>query len=146
MLMTLGTFVFSIDAAAYDQLQRSVAWRHARTERVGAIAASQYVGPGEDTIELSGVIAPPLTGRHASLDTLREMGDTGRPWALVSGTGRVIGPYAITTLRETRTHFLANGQPRKVEFTLSLARVPDEAMQVDQRMAGEPTQTTANVA
>lgn len=46
MMMSLGTFVFSLQTAAYQQLQRQMSWRHPASERVGARAARQYVGPG----------------------------------------------------------------------------------------------------
>jgi phage protein U len=128
MMMCLGTFVFSLRDGAYEQLTHDLSWRHARTERVGAIAASQFVGPGDDSIQLSGLIAPPLTGQYSSLATLREMADTGRPWALVTGDGLLLGAFAITTLKETQSLFFPDGTPRKVEFQLGLERVPDEAM------------------
>lgn len=127
MMMALGTFVFSLPDLAYQQLQRSAAWRHASSERVGARAARQYLGPGEETIELSGLIAPELTGSPASLDTLREMAAEGRPLALVDGTGVVHGTFVITGLQETRTLFFPDGAARKIEFSLSLMRVDDEA-------------------
>ncbi|WP_448134505.1 phage tail protein [Stenotrophomonas rhizophila] len=109
-------------------MTHDLSWRHARTERVGAIATSQFVGPGDDSIQLSGLIAPPLTGQYSSLATLREMADTGRPWALVTGDGLLLGAFAITTLKETQSLFFPDGTPRKVEFQLGLERVPDEAM------------------
>ncbi|MFB9042802.1 phage tail protein, partial [Xanthomonas arboricola] len=62
MMMSYGTFVFALDSAAYLQLQRQMSWRHSTSERVGARAASQFLGPGDETIELSGLIAPDLTG------------------------------------------------------------------------------------
>lgn len=128
MMMALGTFVFSLPQLAYQQLQRSTSWRHASSERVGARAAHQYVGPGEDTIELSGLIAPELTGDPASLDLLRAMADEGRPLALVDGTGLVHGAYVITAIDEEHTLFFADGAPRRIEFRLSLLRVDDEAL------------------
>lgn len=120
MMMALGTFVFSLPDLAYQQLQRQTSWRHAASDRVGARAAHQYVGPGEDTIELSGLVAPQITGTAASLDTLRQMADEGRPLALVSGTGVVFGAFLISSLSETRTLFFADGEARRIEFRLSL--------------------------
>ena len=72
-MMTLGTFVFSLPTLAYQQLQRQHGWRHASSERVGARAAHQYLGPGEETIELSGSVARELTNAEPSLNTLREL-------------------------------------------------------------------------
>lgn len=128
MMMALGTFVFSLSNLAYQQLQRSTAWRHSSSERVGARAAHQYVGPGEDTIELSGIVAPELTGDPASLELLRDMADEGRPLALVDGAGVVHGAYVIASLNETRTLFFADGTARRIEFQLSLTCIDDDAI------------------
>lgn len=125
MMMALGTFVFSLPDLAYQQLQRSTAWRHANSERIGARSAHQYLGPGEDTIQLGGLVAPELTGDPASLDLLRSMADDGQPLSLVDGTGVVHGAYVIDGLQETRTLFFADGAARRIEFQLSLTRVDD---------------------
>lgn len=127
MLMALGTFVFSLSTAAYQQLERSTAWRHAASSRVGARAAHQYLGPGEETVELSGIVAPDLTGTIASLAMLRELADEGRPLALVSGAGTVLGAYRITGQRETETLHYQDGTPRRIEFQLSLLRTDDNS-------------------
>lgn len=127
MMMALGIFVFSLPTLAYQQLQRSTAWRHSSSDRVGARAARQYVGPGDDNITLSGLVAPELTGIPASLDLLRNMADAGQPLALVDGTGVVHGAFIITALNETRTLFFADGAARRIEFQLSLEHVDDAA-------------------
>ena len=131
MMMALGTFVFDLPTLAYQQLQRSSSWRHVSTDRVGARAARQFVGPGDDSIRLSGLVAPEITGTLASLDTLREMADEGRPLALVDGLGEVHGAFVIESLEETRTLFFADGTPRRVEFVLALSRTDDAAMAED---------------
>ena len=58
MLMALGQFVFGLDTLAFDTLRRATAWRHPSNSRVGAMPARQSLGPGDDTITLSGVLAP----------------------------------------------------------------------------------------
>ena len=73
MLMALGQFIFSLPTLAYDNLKRSTAWRHPGHSRVGARSAHQFLGPGDESIHLSGVLIPTLIGRVASLDELREM-------------------------------------------------------------------------
>lgn len=127
MMMALDTFVFSLPTLAYDQLQRSTSWRHPASERVGARAARQYVGPGDDTIRLSGLIAPELTGTPASLEVLRAMADDGRPYALVEGTGIVHGAFVIGDINEVRSLFFADGAARRIEFDMTLVRVDDDA-------------------
>ena len=128
MMMCLGTFVFSLPTLVYQQLQRQMQWRHAATERVGARAASQFLGPGEESIEMSGLLAPELTGTLVSLDVLRDMADAGRPYALVDGTGSVFGAYVILSINQTQSLFYQDGTPRRIEFQLSLRRVPDDAL------------------
>lgn len=123
MMMTFGTFVFSLSTAAYQQLQRQMTWRHASSERVGALPAHQFVGPGEDTIDLSGSITAELADDLLALDALRALADDGVPQALVEGTGRVYGGYVITSLGETRREFFADGTPRLIDFQLQLLRV-----------------------
>jgi phage protein U len=123
MMMTLGTFVFSLPTLAYQQFQRQMAWRHASSERITARPANQFLGPGEETIELSGVIAPQITGKVVSLDVLQAMADAGEPMPLVEGTGRVYGAYVILSLNTTRTLFFKDGAARRIDFNLSLRRV-----------------------
>ncbi len=127
-MMALGTFIFSLPTLVYQELQRSSSWRHASTERIGARAASQFLGPGEETITLGGMLAPEFACDPAELDTLRILADAGQPLALVSGSGIVFGAYVITGLTETGMLFFADGTPRRVEFDLQLRRVPDEDM------------------
>lgn len=122
MMMSYGTFVFSLPTLAYQELQRQQAWRFGASERIGARAALQYLGEGEETIELTGLLAPELTGTRDSLDTLRELASDGQALPLVDGTGLVYGSYVLTGLRESQGIFFADGTPRRIEFTISLRR------------------------
>lgn len=128
-MMTLGTFVFSLPTLAYQQLQRSNDWRHASSERVGARAAHQYLGTGEETIELSGTVAPELTAGEVSLNTLRDLAEDGQPLPLVDGRGYVYGAYVIKGMSEGKTLFFPDGAARQIEFSLSLLRVDETSMQ-----------------
>jgi len=127
MMMSLGTFVFSLSTAAYQQLQRQMSWRHPTSERVGARAARQFVGPGEETIDLSGVIHAELADDLLTLDVLRELAAEGRSLALVEGNGTVYGAYVILSINEGRTEFFSDGTPRRIDFQLQLARTDDDA-------------------
>ncbi|CAQ43903.1 phage tail protein [Stenotrophomonas maltophilia] len=127
MMMTYGTFVFSLSTAAYEQLQRQMTWRHASSERLGARPARQYVGPGDDSISLQGTISAELVDNLQVLDELRELADQGKPQALVEGSGRVYGAYLLVSLSETRKEFFPDGTPRLIEFQLQLERDDDGA-------------------
>lgn len=130
MMMALGLFVFSLPTAAYQDLQRRSNWRHPSSSRVGQRPARQYVGPGDDTITLSGLILPELAGKRLSLDALRLMADTGKAWPLVEGTGRIYGLWVIEDLSETNTLFFKDGAARRIEFNITLQRVDDSRIEL----------------
>ncbi len=125
-MMALGQFVFSLRTLAYQQLQRTTAWRHATNSRVGARAATQFVGPGDDLITLDGLLLPEITGNgRVPLDRLRDMADLGQGWPLVDGNGVIYGAWVIESINETSSLFFADGTPRRIEFALSLRHVDD---------------------
>lgn len=125
MMMALGQFIFSLPTLAYNDFKRQTAWRHPSTSRVGALPARQSLGPGEDTITLAGLLVPEFAGRRSLINELRAMGDKGKAWSLVDGTGEVFGAWVIQSLNETGTVHLDNGAARRIEFDLQLARVDD---------------------
>jgi len=125
MMMILGMFVFSLPTLAYQELQRKTQWKYASNGRIGRRDAKQFTGPGDDTITLSGWVAPELTGSLYSFDALRLMADTGKSWILIQGTGRIYGAYVITDLAETRTVLDGSGDAAKVEFSITLERSDD---------------------
>lgn len=127
MLAAIGQFVFSPSTALFDQLERQRSWRHARTERFGARAASQFTGPGDDRVRISGMLVPEICGSyHSSIETLAEMADTGEAYPLVKGSGTVLGHYTIEIIDERHSNLVDNGQARAVDFTIELSRVPEE--------------------
>lgn len=124
-LMAFGMFVFGLETAAYQDFQRQTEWRHGSTSRIGTNPARQYLGRGDETITLQGVLLPALAGTVLSLDTLRTMADTGKAYPLIEGTGRIYGVWVIDSLTEGRTIFFSDGAARRIEFSLSLKRIDD---------------------
>nr|DAH88461.1 MAG TPA: hypothetical protein [Caudoviricetes sp.] len=126
MMLALGMFVFSLSTAAYQELQRQTEWRHASNSRIGAVPARQFLGRGDDTITLPGIILPELAGSALSLDAIRLMANIGKAWPMVEGSGRIYGLWVIESLSETKTLFFRDGTPRRIEFNLSLKRIDDD--------------------
>ncbi|WP_047230267.1 phage tail protein [Pseudomonas brassicacearum] len=141
MMLALGMFVFSLSTAAYQELQRQTEWRHASNNRVGAAPARQFIGRGDDTITLPGIILPELAGSALSLDALRLMANTGKAWPMVEGSGQIYGLWIIESLSETKTLFFRDGTPRRIEFTLSLKRIDDDRID----LLGAATRVGANI-
>lgn len=121
MMMIFGSFIFSIPTATYQQLQRKTSWRYGSNNRVGDMPAYQFLGRGDDTITIEGSIVPEF-GSQLSLTALRTMGDVGKSYALIAGTGKVLGLYKLDDMSETQTYFFKDGAPRKVDFTLTLTQ------------------------
>jgi len=128
MMLALGMFVFSLSTLAYQELQRQTEWRHPASSRVGAAPVRQFVGRGDDSITLPGILYPELAGSPLSLDALRLMANTGKAWPMIEGSGRIYGLWVIESLSETRTLFFRDGTPRRIEFTLSLKRIDDDQL------------------
>lgn len=126
MMMAIGFFVFGLHTAPYQQLQRQVSFRHPSASRVGARPARQFAGPGDDTITLSGVLYPEITGGKLTLEALKAMAAEGMAWPLIEGTGLVYGLFVIEDISETHSEFFPDGAPRKIEFALRLVRTDDD--------------------
>lgn len=126
MMLALGFFVFQMETLPYQSFKQKLGWRHPATARVGMRPAHQYTGPEDETITLSGVLLPELTGGRLSLDMMRYMADQGEAWPLIEGTGQVYGYYAIEGMEINKELFFADGAARRYDFTLSLIRVGDD--------------------
>lgn len=139
MMLALGLFVFELRTLPYQEMQRSMSWRHAEQSRVGERPALQFTGPDADTITLTGTLHPELTGGRLSLDMLETMADQGEALPLVEGSGWIHGMFVVESLQTTRTLFFRDGAARRIDFNIGLKRadVPLELM-IDQ------TQTVAD--
>ena len=124
-LMSLGMFVFSIPTLAYSELQRRTDYRHARTARVGARDATQFVGVGDQTIKLDGTAVAELQDGQASIDELHDLAGKGEAWPLVCASGYSYGTFVITGIDERSKAFFPDGTPRAIDFGIDLLRVDD---------------------
>ncbi|MBI9110124.1 phage tail protein [Maridesulfovibrio ferrireducens] len=121
-MLKLGKFIFSVDTAAYQALQRSTAQKWARIERIGKRAAMQDLGPGKDEITLPGVVYPHYKGGLGQIDKMREMQAAGDPLMLVDGLGNVHDEWVILSVSQKDSVFFKDGVARKQEFTLKIQR------------------------
>ncbi|WP_318389666.1 phage tail protein [Enterobacter sp.] len=127
MMMTLGLFVFTLKTVPYQELQLQKQWRHASNGRIGKRPILQFLGPDTDTITLSGMLMPEITGGTISLLILEQMAETGKGWPLIGGDGTIYGAFVIESIFTTKSEFLQDGAARKIDFTITLKRV-DESL------------------
>lgn len=134
MMLALGLFVFMRQTLPFQNLSRTSTFTWSRNARVGKRAAYQYIGPGEDTLEMTGALYPELTGGVLSLSALRLMAEQGGKWPLIDGTGMIYGVYVISSVKENGSEFYSDGSPRKISFTLSLTRVDESLLSIAEDM------------
>lgn len=130
MMMALGLFVFALETAPYQEFQHQIGWRHPSNNRIGRRPSRQFTGLDDETVTLSGVLLPELSGGDNTIEVLRQMGNTGLAYVLIEGTGRYYGMFEIDTLSVTRTLFFKDGKARRIEFSLKLTRVDGVLEQV----------------
>lgn len=126
----LGEFMFSLDTAAFQELQRTTEYRWASLNRIGREPAAQFLGRGDDTIELSGAIYPHFRGGLGQIGLLRQMAETGEPQDLVyafESVGQYVGRWSIKSIKEGRTVFFDDGTPRKIDFSISIVAYGEDS-------------------
>jgi len=127
VMLALGEYRFSVETAAYETLSRTDTWRWQEQARLGREPAHQYLGPGVTSVQLPGVILPHYKGGLGQIDRIREEAGKGEPLNLVDGLGKVWGAYCIKQIQETQSRTLANGAPRKIEFSVDLVKYGEDA-------------------
>ncbi len=129
-MAALGPYQFSLETAAFDTLQRSTDFRWAAQNRIGRAPAQQFLGYGEDTIELQGTIYPHFRGGLGQLSAMRAMAARGEPLPLVYAfetAGQYNGLWCIKSVKDARSVPIRNGAARKIEFTLQLVAYGEDA-------------------
>lgn len=125
-MMVLGDFVFSIPTLVYQELSRRSAWTFGRNKRQGARDGVQFLGPGEDSINLAGYLVPQVAGDASSIARLRALADLGQAQPLVGGDGAVYGPRVILSVEERQSHLFGDGSARRYDFSIELLAVDDD--------------------
>ena len=123
-MMSLGDYIFAIDSAAYQELERENSWRWPANAVIGTKPKRQFTGEDEDSIRLNGIIFPHFVAQRRGLDQLplmRQEAGKGVPLMMVDGTGRVWGRMCILSIRERQKTFFSNGMPRCIEFGIELS-------------------------
>jgi phage protein U len=126
VMLRLGDFSFSIDTAAYETLDRTTQYVWPIQDRPSKRPGRQWTGPGEETIDLPGVIYPQFKGTLNELDTLRNLAEEGEPKFLIDGRGNIWGKYCIEEIKETQKIFFSDGVPREIRFQIKLSRFGED--------------------
>lgn len=123
-LIGLGPYRFATSSLSIHKLDRKWAYRWEAQQRIGRRPAMQFLGPGEESVQLDGVIYPHYMGGFGQLMQMREAASRGDFFALASGAGNAIGVYhgrwCIRNISDAQSYFHKSGAPLKVEFQIDL--------------------------
>ncbi|MCP3940528.1 MAG: phage tail protein [Desulfobacteraceae bacterium] len=122
IMMVLGTYIFSIDTATYQQLTKSVEYRWKNQEIINGQDVLQFTGEAPTTVTLTGTIYPHFKGGLGQLDILRAIASKGNPLILVDGRGFVHGLWVIERIEEFVDAFFGQGMPRKQKFIIQIKK------------------------
>lgn len=125
MMMSLGLFVFKLNTLPYQTLGRIVNYNWQENTRIGQRPVSQFLGLGKESVKLSGLLLPEVTGGISYLQTLEAMAESGRAWPLIEGSGTIYGMFIIESMTHDNTQINSNGQARSINFSVNLKRVDE---------------------
>lgn len=120
ILLSWGSFEFSIDTLAYRTLQRTAEWRWAEQALIGKTDCLQYTGKSARTVKLEGETHAGFGGGPEYIDKLYDLCDEGAPQLVVAGTGDIFGYWVATGLSDSTPVLLPGGGARSRNFTLDL--------------------------
>jgi len=126
VMLALGAYRFSIDTAAHQTLSRTSEYRWQSQDRLGREPAQQFVGAGNQTISLQGVIYPHYKGGLGQIDDLRDEAGQGVPLLLIDGMGWIYDLWVIKSISESQSALITDGRAQKIEFTVELAFYGDD--------------------
>lgn len=122
MLLSWGDFQFSVDTAAFDELELSMEYPWSRVDRLGNTPQLQATGKEHRTVSIQGCVFPAYRGGAEQIERLATLAGKMEPQSLVSGDGRNLGRWCLMSISETDTDMLSDGTPRKQAYTLQLER------------------------
>jgi phage protein U len=126
IMMMLGPYMFSVGTASPQLVNRNTTYHWPAQERVGKRPLLQWTGPGDERMEIAGVIYPHYRGGLRQVQAMRELAGLGKRWLLVDGLGVVYGLFAIVEIDETGVLYDAKGAPRRISFRLQLEYAGDD--------------------
>ena len=147
--MILGDFQFSLKSLSPNTLSRTTEFNWSDAERIGDLPNLQNLGISKDQIEIEGVFYPKFTKENSinniignsvtsqvinflnlkksgydSIEAIRASNLCKIASNLISDDGEILGKFVITLIKETQSYFDKNGNPQKIEFTLTLKKSP----------------------
>lgn len=118
--------VFQGSTIPFQNIDRTVGWRHADNSIVGGLPKSQFLGKESEKLIISGDIYPEIVGGgEMTLRALESMAESGGSFPYITGNFGLEGFFCIEKITSTSTILNKDGSPRKISFTIELKRTDD---------------------
>lgn len=128
-MMAYGFFVFARLTIPYQETSRTITWRQPTNSVVGALPRTQFIGKESETLTISGVLMPSITGGRISIAMLEAMAEQGEPWPLIDGsTFLILGWFVIEEISVNQSVFFEDGSARRIDFSMKLKRTDDSLL------------------
>lgn len=120
--LALGAFRFALLRESYDAVSHKLDLRWSAVDRAGGRPAHHAAGVGAETLTLSGVIFPAFHGTMRFPQAMRAAASAMTPQLMIDGNGFFWGYWVATSVSEGASRHMADGAPRRQEWTLELER------------------------
>lgn len=118
----VGGHLLSVDNYAADKFSRKTQYRWAAQQRISQPTSHQFVGKGIETLSLSGVAYHQFRGTMYNMDGLRAIADNGKPISVVTGTGKTLGKYIVTSINDDYSDLMDDHKAQKNSFSIELKK------------------------
>ncbi|MEL4016548.1 phage tail protein [Dryocola clanedunensis] len=125
IMLSLGSFEFSIDTVAYQTLVRDASWRWQEQQRIGKQDLLQYTGKSGRTVKLDGEAYQAFRNGISAIDDLYLLADEAKPQQLVTSEGDVLGYWVVKAFNDSINQFIPGGGPRHKTFSVTIQHYGD---------------------
>ena len=120
--MQLGSVTFSIAPINTHEYSVTSATDYAQKAIVGTRQPYEFVGEGDQKMQISGKLLPKHVGGLNEMAAIHVMRQSGSPQFVVRGDGRPFGWFIIESIEEKSANLAIDGIGHEIEFTVSLCR------------------------
>ncbi|MGV6840164.1 MAG: phage tail protein [Planktomarina sp.] len=120
VMMALGPFRFGLSNPAFQEFKKSAQYIWEEVDRIGHEPALHFAGPRPQKVTITGEIYPQFRGGLHQTELMHLQAKNAVPLALTDGFGWFWRQWVIVGVDDSRTYFLPNGKPRKIDFSLQL--------------------------
>jgi phage protein U len=122
----IGGILLTVDTYAATDFTRTSDYRWPAQERISHPSALQFVGEGVEKLSLSGTAHMLYGGRMFELDSLRAKAAEGKPVIVVTGTGKNLGRFCITSIKDGYNDLMDDSRAKVNKWSIDLEKYGED--------------------